>query len=170
LTIPLCAIAIRPGVETGIGDDWSYIKTAQVLAQTGHIVYNGWATAMLGWQLFLAALFIKLFGFSFTVVRATTWVIAMATAFLVHRSFVRVGISDRNATIGTLTLMLSPVLLPMVFIFMTDIGGLFCIVLCVYACLRALQAEASRAANVWIAFAARSNALGGTVRQIASHP
>jgi hypothetical protein len=66
--------------------------------------------------------------------------------------------------------MLSPVLLPMVFIFMTDIGGLFCIVLCVYACLRALQAEASRAANVWIAFAARSNALGGTVRQIASHP
>ena len=50
---------------------------------------------------------------------------------------------------------------------MTDIGGLFCVVLCLYACLRALQAQANRSVLAWLALAALSDALGGTVRQIA---
>jgi hypothetical protein len=49
LAVALCALLIHPYAETGICDDWSYIKTTQILAQTGHIVYNGWASAMLGW-------------------------------------------------------------------------------------------------------------------------
>jgi hypothetical protein len=153
--------------ETGIGDDWSYVKTAQVLASTGHIVYNGWGSPILGWQLLLAAFFIKIFGSSFFVVRSTTWLIATTSCFVTHRAFVRLGVRDWNATIGTLTLMLSPVVLPLSFIFMTDVAGLFCILVCLYACVRALQAGTSRAAIGWICFAALSNALGGTVRQIA---
>lgn len=48
-SIPLlCYIVVRPHAEIGIVDDWSYVKTALILAQTGHIAYNGWATAMLG--------------------------------------------------------------------------------------------------------------------------
>ena len=48
-----------PVAEMGFVDDWSYVKTALVFARTGHIVYNGWATAMLGWAIPWAALFIK---------------------------------------------------------------------------------------------------------------
>jgi hypothetical protein len=167
LAIPLCALAIRPFVEMGVNDDWSYIKTVQILAQTGHIVYNGWATAMLGWQLYLGAFFVKLFGFSFTAVRASMLLVAMATAFLTQRTIVRAGISDWNATLGTLVLVTSPLFLPSAFIFMTDVTGLFCIVLCLYACLRSLQAETDRAAFAWIVFAAVSNTIGGTARQVA---
>jgi drug/metabolite transporter superfamily protein YnfA len=167
LILLICALATHPVAEIGMIDDWTYIKSAQVLAQTGHIVYNGWATAMVGWQLFLGALFARIFGPSFTAIRASTLPIALATAFLTQRSLVRVGINSRNATLGTLTLVLSPLFLPLALSFMTDIGGLFCIVLCLYACLRALQAETHRAALAWLAFAAFSNALGGTVRQIA---
>ncbi|HMH16052.1 MAG TPA: hypothetical protein VK578_23345 [Edaphobacter sp.] len=167
LTVPLAALAIRPVVEMGLYDDWSYIKTVQILAQTGHVVYNGWATAMLGWQLYLGAMFVKLFGFSFTIVRASILPIAMATAFLTQRTMVLAGINDWNASLGTLMLVVSPLFLPLAFSFMTDITGLFCIVLCLYACLRALQAQTDRAALAWICFAAVSNAIGGTVRQIA---
>jgi Dolichyl-phosphate-mannose-protein mannosyltransferase len=167
LALPLCALAIRPVVEMGVNDDWSYIKTVQILAQTGHIVYNGWATAMLGWQLYLGALFVKLFGFSFTIVRASVLLIAMATAFLTQRTMVRAGISEWNAALGTLVIVTSPLFLPLAFSFMTDVSCLFCIVLCLYACLRALQAETDRAALAWLCFAAISNAIGGTVRQIA---
>ncbi len=166
LTLPLAALAIRPVVEMGLCDDWSYIKTVQVLAQTGHVVYNGWATAMLGWQLYLGAIFVKLFGFSFTTVRASILPVAMVTAFLTQRTMVRAGISEWNASLGTLVLVVSPLFLPLTFSFMTDITGLFCIVLCLYACLRALQAETDRAALAWICFAAVSNAIGGTARQI----
>jgi hypothetical protein len=166
LTLPLCALLIRPVVEMGLCDDWSYIKTVQVLAQTGHVVYNGWATAMLGWQLYLGAIFVKLFGFSFTAVRASILPVAMVTAFLTQRTMVRAGISEWNSSLGTLVLVVSPLFLPLTFSFMTDITGLFCIVLCLYACLRALQAETDHAALVWICFAAVSNTIGGTARQI----
>jgi hypothetical protein len=151
----------------GINDDWSYIKTVELLAQTGHIVYNGWATAMLGWQLYLGALFVKMFGFSFTIVRTSMLLVAMATAYLTQRTMVLAGIRDWNAAVGTLVLVTSPLFLPLAFSFMTDVTGLFCIVLCLYACLRALQAETDRAAFAWICFAAVSNAIGGTARQIA---
>jgi hypothetical protein len=150
-----------------MNDDWSYVQSARVLAQTGHIVYNGWAAPILGWQLYLGALFIKLFGPSFTSIRASTLLIAVITAFLTQRTLVRAGINSRNATIGTLTLALSPLFLPLALSFMTDIDSLFCVVLCLFACLRALQANTDRAVLAWLAFAALSNALGGTVRQIA---
>jgi hypothetical protein len=166
LILPLCALAIWPVVEMGVNDEWSYVKTVQILAQTGHIVYNGWATAMVGWQLYLGAMFVKLFGFSFTAVRLSVLLVAMATAFLTQRILVRVGIHQWNATLGTLVFILSPLFLPLAFSFMTDVPGLFAIVLCLYACLRALQAETDRAALAWICFAAISNAIGGTVRQI----
>jgi hypothetical protein len=166
LLLLLCALATFPVAEMGMNDDWSYVQSARVLAQTGHIVYNGWASAMLGWQLFLGALFAKLFGPSFTVIRASTLFIGLITAFLMQRTLVRTGIKSRNATVGTLTLVLSPIFLPLALSFMTDLDALFCVVLCLYACLRALQAHTDRAVLAWLAFAAFSNAVGGTVRQI----
>ena len=63
LTLAACVLAARPFAETGMNDDFSYIRTAQVFADTGHIVFNGWGAPMLGWQVLPAALFIKLFGF-----------------------------------------------------------------------------------------------------------
>jgi hypothetical protein len=167
LVLLICALATFPVAEIGINDDWSYVQSARVLAQTGRIVYNGWATAMLGWQLYLGALFAKLFGPSFTSIRASTLLIALFTAFLTQRTLVRAGINSRNATIGTLTLVLSPLFLPLALSYMSEIGGLFCVVLCLYACLRALQANTDRSILAWLVFAALSNAVGGTVRQIA---
>jgi hypothetical protein len=167
LLLLLGAFVAFPAAEIGIVDDWAYIQSARLLAQTGHIVYNGWDTPMLGWQLFLGALFAKLFGPSYTAIRFSTLLVATATAFLTQRTLVRAGITSRNATIGTISLVLSPLFLPLAVSFMTDIGGLFCVVLCLYACLRALQAHTNATVLAWLCFAALSNAAGGTVRQIA---
>lgn len=163
----LCYLVIQPFAEIGIIDDWSYIKSAQVLAQTGHIVYNGWATAMLGWQLYIGALFIKIFGFSFTAVRFAAVVASMATAFLCQRSFVRAGVNTWNATLATLTFILSPLCFPLEFTFLTDIFGTLSIVVCLYLCLRALKAKSERSAIALVGIAALLNAAGGTARQIA---
>ena len=167
LILLLCAIAINPVAEIGINDDWSYIQSARILAQTGHLVYIGWSAAMIGWQLALGALFVKLFGPSFTAVRASELLVSLAIAFLTQRTLVRAGINSRNATTGTVALVLSPLFLPFALTFMSDVSGLFCVVLCLYSCLRALQARTDRATLAWLAFAALSNALGGTVRQVA---
>ncbi len=167
LAVLLCELISHPVATTGVGDDGAYILMVRTLANTGHVVYNGWAAPMLTWQLYFAAAMVKLFGFSFTVVRMSTLLIAMALAFVLQRTLVRANITERNATIGTLALVLSPLYLLLSVTFMTDIPGLFAIVLCLYGCLRALQSTTSRAAIAWICFAVLTNALCGTSRQIA---
>ena len=169
----ICACIVAAGVlltypvaEMGFQDDWSYIRTALEFARTGHFVYNGWATAMLGWIIPWSALFIKAFGFSFTVVRLSMLPVTMACIYLFHASLVRFGISGRNAALGALTLGFSPIFLPMAASYMTDAAGLFVIVLCLYLCQRAVAAHSDRAAVLWLCCAAVSNIAGGTVRQI----
>jgi Dolichyl-phosphate-mannose-protein mannosyltransferase len=157
----------RPFASIGINDDWSYIWTARVLARTGHFVYNGWATAMLGWFAYLGALFIKLFGFSFTAARSAGMVVSLGCAALMQRIFARLGMIEWTASVATLTLVLSPLFLPLAFSFMSDIPGLFVLVFCIYCCIRALQAESDNSAIAWLAAASVSNVVGGTVRQIA---
>jgi hypothetical protein len=151
----------------GVCDDGPYILMAQTLATTGHIAYNGWAAGMIVPQLYLAAAFIKLFGLSFTTVRMSILLIAVVTAFVLQRTLVCASLSERNATISTLTLVLSPLYLMLSVTFMSDITGLFAIVLCLYGCLRALQSSTDRAAIVWLCFAVVANAVCGTSRQIA---
>jgi hypothetical protein len=157
----------KPFAEIGICDDWSYIWSARVLANTGHIVYNGWGAMMLGWQLYLGAIAIKLFDFSFTAPRFTVLAVALACTIVMHRIFVRVGATETTSSLATLSLVLSPLFLPLAMNFMTDIPCLFVIVLCAYFCLRAIQAHTDGASAAWIAIAYSSNVLGGTVRQIA---
>ncbi|HWF03239.1 MAG TPA: hypothetical protein VHA06_06100, partial [Candidatus Angelobacter sp.] len=167
LIVAACVWATYPVAQIGIDDEWSYIKTAQLFAQTGHFVYNGWAAMILGWQVVWAALFIKLFGFSFTVVRLSMLPIAMATIALFHASLLRFGINARNAMLGALTLGLSPLFIPMAASYMSDVPGLFVVVLCLYLCQRAVAAGGRRATLAWLCLAAASNVVGGTARQIA---
>ena len=166
LAVLVCELIAHPYTTMSVCDDGPYILMAHTLATTGHIVYNGWAAPMLGWQLYLGAAFIKLFGFSFTAVRMSTIFIAMLMAFLLQRSLVAANITERNATLATLTFVLSPLYLMLSATYMTDIYGLFAVVICLYACLRALQATTNRSTLAWLLFAILSNALCGTSRQI----
>ena len=167
LAVLVCELIARPYAAMGICDDGPYILMARHLAATGHIVYNGWAAPMLGWQLYLGAAFIKLFGFSYTAVRFSTVLVAMVMAFIIQRILVRAGITDRNATLGTLSFVLSPLYLMLSATYMTDVFGLFAVVLCLYGCLRALQSSSDRSAILWLCFAVLTNALCGSSRQIA---
>ncbi len=167
LAVLVCELVAHPFAEMGVSDDGPYVLMAQHLANTGHIAYNGSSSAMLGWQLYLGAAFIKFFGFSFTTVRMSTLLVAVLMAFVLQRTLVRTGINERNATLGTLAFVLSPLYLMLSVTYMTDIAGLFAVVICLYACLRALQASTDRATIAWLCFAVATNALLGTARQIA---
>ncbi len=167
LAVLLCELISHPFAEMGISDDGPYVVMAHTLATTGHILYTGWAAPMLVWQLILAAAFIKLFGFSFSVVRMSTMFIAIVMAFVLQRILVRANISERNATFGTLALVTSPLYLVLSATFLTDITGLFAIVICLYGCLRALQSITDSNAIAWLGFAVTTNAVFGTSRQIA---
>ncbi|MGA7158616.1 MAG: hypothetical protein WBY53_17350 [Acidobacteriaceae bacterium] len=167
LAVLVCELISRPYANMGVCDDWPYILMAQKLAATGKFAYNGWAAPMIGWQLYLGAAFVKMFGPSMTAVRMSTLAVALVLAFLLQRTLVRANLSERNATIATLAFVLSPLYLVLSVTFMTDIQGLFGLVICLYGCLRALEAKTSNTAIGWIVFAVATNAVFGTARQIA---
>ena len=160
-------LLVWPLVQMGFGDAWSYIWMARRFADTGHIAYTGWGTPMVGWMIPWGALFIKLFGFSYVTVRLSILPVAMGCLLLFHASLRRFEITPRNAVIGTLALGLSPFFLPLAASFMTDVPGLFAILLCLYLCQRAVSAVTDRAAIFWLATATVTNVVGGTARQVA---
>lgn len=162
----LAELVARPFTRFAIADEWSYARTAKVLAETGHIVFNGWATAMLGWQLYPAALLIRVFGFSYDVCRMSTLVAAGVSTALLQRIFVRAGVGERNASLATLALVLSPIYMQLSVTFMTDVNGVLALLLCLYGCLRALQTASDNAAIAWLSFAVATNAIVGSARQL----
>jgi len=166
LAVLVCELVSRPFVTMGVCDDWPYSLMAKTLAETGRFAYNGWAAPMLGWQLYLGAAFVRLFGYSLTTVRMSTLCVSIALAFLLQRTLVRADVSERNATIATLGLVLTPIYMMLSVTFMTDITGLFGIVICLYGCLRAVRGSTTRATIAWLCFAVATNAIFGSSRQI----
>jgi hypothetical protein len=57
--------------------------------------------------------------------------------------------------------------LPLAASYMTDVAGLFCILVCLYLCQRAVSARTDLRSILWLILGASSNVVGGTVRQIA---
>lgn len=167
LAVAACVLITNPAANMPFSDDFSYDKTALDFAHTGHFLYNGWATAMLGWLIPWGALFIKIFGFSFTVMRLSMLPIDIATVYICHQILRRFGINSKNAVFGTLALALSPIFLPSAASYMTDIPGLLVILVCVYMCQRAVATRSDRVALLWLCSAMVVNVAGGTVRQIA---
>jgi hypothetical protein len=167
LAVLLCELAIHPNAPMSFVDDGPYVRMVHTLVTSGHVVYNGWAAPMLVFQLYLAAALVKLFGFSFLVVRSSTTLIAMLTAFFFQRILVLADISELNATIGTLALVVSPIYLMLSATFLTDVFGLFAVLISLYGCLHALRSTTDRSTIAWLCFAIATNAVCGTSRQIA---
>lgn len=158
---------IWPVVELATDDDFAYAKMALAFARTGHFVFNGWETAIVGWQVVWGALFIRLFGYSYLTLRISTIILGAVLTLLLHRVLLRSGVTVSAATFGTLTLVLSPLFLPMATSYMTDVPALLCILLALYGCQRALRARSDRAALCWLCGSAALNVVDGTVRQVA---
>lgn len=156
-----------PVTKMGFIDDWSFFKTAQIFARTGHIVYNGWSDPMVGWLIPWGALFIHLIGATYLAVRLSILPTALLTLLLFHSTLIRFQLTPRNAFLGTLTLALCPLFLPFAAAYMTDMPCLFAVVLCLYCCQRAASSASSRTAIAWLTLAAASNVVGGTARQAA---
>ena len=148
-------------------DDWSYKNISENYLRTGHFIYNGWANAMLGWQIPYGAFFMHLFGPSFFAVRLSTLPLALGCVVLYYLCSSRFSVRGRNALIGGLTFSLSPLFLPLEASFMTDIAALFLILLCLYMCQQALLSSSAAKMMFWLVVAAGINVAGGSVRQIA---
>ena len=153
-------------VESGLNDDWSYIHTAKDLALTGRVIYNGWSAPMIGFQAYWGALFIKLFGFSFLVTRASAWMLAALVLPVLWNIFRLVGLGRWESLTGLLLFITSPLVLPNVATFMTDMPAFLLFAVSLYCAMKAWGAKSEVSALAGICGAAISGILSGSVRQI----
>jgi hypothetical protein len=167
VAVPLAAVlACRPWLEMGMTDDFSYNQIALSLARTGHLMYNGWSMPILGLQAAWGALWIRLFGFSFTMLRLTTLPFFAGCALLLYHLGLRTGLPRVNAAFFTGFVTLSPLTIPLAGSFMTDIPALFFVLTCMVAALNAMDAGSDGKGLAWLMLLAAAGVLGGTIRQI----
>ncbi len=114
-------LVLPPGGEFPLNDDWIYAKTVEHLLLTGQYQAHPYLNATLVVQAFWGALFCKMFGFSFTVLRVSTLVLAGVNAWAIARCGLMIGLSRPLALACAVTVATSPLVLQLSYSFMTDV-------------------------------------------------
>jgi 4-amino-4-deoxy-L-arabinose transferase-like glycosyltransferase len=166
LFFALACAAANPLLEMGVNDDWAYTHMAREFAATGQIRYNGWEAAMITPQVVWAGLFIRLFGFSFFIVRLSTMLLGAALIPVIYFLGRESGLKPSFAGYAALLTMLSPLVIPETLSFMSDVPGLFLFMVCLLSGVRAWKASGAKACLVWAGMTAVFGILAGMNRQI----
>jgi hypothetical protein len=162
----LAAAATNPVLEMGLNDDWSYAHIAREFAATGHIAYNGWTAVPLTPQIVWASAFIKLFGFSFFIVRLSTVVLGLFLVPVLYRLGRESGLAPPFAAFATLLSTLSPLAMPEAVTFMSDVPALFLFALCYYGGVKSWKAASAKDCVRWAGLVVLAGVLSGLDRQI----
>jgi hypothetical protein len=151
-----------PFANLPFNDDWTWALTVKQLMLTGQLKYNGWSSPTVIAQAYWGLLWVKAFGFSFNVLRISTLPMAAGSVALTYMLGRRAGLNGQLSAFTALTLGLSPLFMPMETTFMTDVPGLFFLLLSMYVLIRAYETESI----FWILTGALIAIIGGSSRQI----
>ena len=162
----LILLACWPFAPTSFNDDWSYAFTVKQLLTTGHFRYNGWATAAIIGQVYWGWLWTAILGFSFDVLRLSTFPLAGGAVALCYLLARHAGLNRSHAVFTALLLGLSPVFMPYAASFMTDVPGLFFILLSLYTLVRSAESDRTPAILAWLILGLLAGMIGGTSRQV----
>jgi hypothetical protein len=156
----LCIILIAPWADIPVNDDWAYAHAALNFSK-GYWHYSDWQGMTLFSQAAYGALWIKLFGFSYTILRVSMLIPALLCSryfFLLIDKF-----SGRSvALLGTASVLFNPVFLHLSLSFMTDVFALCCAL----AGSWYLVLYGDSAKNKWFFYALLSLLIGVLCRQI----
>ena len=126
LAVWAAAVAlINPRGNFPIDDDWDFALAAWRFASTGQFHFTPFTAVSLRAQVLWGALWTRLFGQSFDVLRASTLVLALATLVVVHRILLRAGVPRFGRLIATLAFGFHPIFLWSSCTFMTEVPFVF---------------------------------------------
>jgi hypothetical protein len=164
--ITLAALLLAwPFANLPFNDDFTWSFTVKQLADTGHLVYNGWSSPSIIAQAYWGLLWVKLFGFSFNVLRFSTFPMAIGAVVVAYALARRAGLATPLAMFTALLLGLSPLFLPLAASFMTDVPGVFFLLLSLYFLVRGFESPARPAAIAWLIAGTIIALIGGSSRQ-----
>lgn len=117
----LFIIVINPIGEFPLNDDWGYAKVVKHLIETGEYQPGTWPVMTIFTQVIWGALFAGVFGFSFTILRISTLVLAILGSYWIFRESLRLSGDRYWAWVVLFCLVLNPLYFNLSFTFMTDV-------------------------------------------------
>src|ERR1051326_7518826 len=144
------AALLRPFQNTPFVDDWAYAWPVEHLLKTGELKILDWATSLNIAQILWGALFSLPFGFSFTALRISTFVLSVSGLCGFYLLLMELGVTRRDALLGTALMGAYPVYFLLSFTFMTDVPF---VVVTIWFCLCAVKAFRVRQTR-WLGAAA----------------
>jgi Dolichyl-phosphate-mannose-protein mannosyltransferase len=141
----LATILINPFREMLSEDDaWAYARTVQHLLATGRYQLDAWAAANMPVQIYLAAGLSKLFGYSLSLVRCTTLALLAVGAGSFYALLRELGHTRDTASVTTLAIPASPLVLMLAFTFMSDVQFFGWLLLSLWLYVRGLRHQNAR--------------------------
>ena len=104
-----------------LNDDFSYGRSVLNLLEQGRLLYDSWLSMTLLTQVLWGAAFCKVFGFSFTVLRCSTLVLAWIGLLACYFLCRELGHGKKISTLAALTIAFNPFFFSLSFTFMTDV-------------------------------------------------
>ncbi|MDI1354379.1 MAG: glycosyltransferase family 39 protein [bacterium] len=128
----IAELLVRPFGNFPLNDDWSYAKSVLILVNDARLDIGYWPAMTLATHIVWGALFVKVFGFSFLVLRISTLVSAIICLFALYSLILKISRDKIIAFISSLTLLFNPIFFNMSNTFMTDVNFLTLFLLCAY--------------------------------------
>ncbi|MEP7358282.1 MAG: glycosyltransferase family 39 protein, partial [Anaerolineales bacterium] len=132
-------LLINPLRETALEDDWAYSRTVQQLLSTGTYRLDDWLAANPIFQIYWGASLSRLAGYSFGTLRVSTLILVLAGLIAFYCLAQEHGLNSFTASLATLALFASPLVLRFSFNFMTDMPFLACSILAMWLYARAIR-------------------------------
>ncbi len=139
LLLLLTNLLVSPIGEFSLNDDWIHAKTVEWLLEEGHYRSHPYVVAALVAQAYWGALFCKIFGFSFTILRVSTLVLSVVGSWAMARCALALGLSRNLALLCGALVAINPLVLNLSYSFMTDVPFLAMSILSGLFFLRALE-------------------------------
>jgi hypothetical protein len=132
---------INPRGNFPLNDDWDFALATWRFAKSGHFQFTAFTAVSLRAQVLWGALWTRIFGESFNVLRMSTIVLAAVTLVIVHRTLLRAGVPRAGRLIASLALGFHPIFLWSSCTFMTEVPFVFASSMALYAFIRAFEAD-----------------------------
>jgi hypothetical protein len=142
----------NPFAEASFNDDWAYALSVREMANGSGVHFHGWETSLNFIQVAWAVLWVKVFGYSLTVIRLSTLAMTAGCAATLYSLLRSCNVTPLRSVIGTCVITLSPVFVSVGTSFMTDVPSLFFLLLIIHNYVISTK-HADKAFLGWASFA-----------------
>lgn len=114
-------LLVNPLGNFPLNDDWGYAQVVSHLAETGEYRPGDWPVMTLFSQVIWGTVLVKIFGFSFSILRISTLLLAIWGSYRLYRKYYSLSGDLLLARTAFFVLLLNPLFCHLSFTFMTDV-------------------------------------------------